>query len=1499
MRIKDCKSNKENKINIDLLVDNLINKKTKNNQFFSLKKSNYIKIIKDFFKKKTTKRIISGFILILVLFALWASSINSLYGDVGSDIIVSLEPRAVYNGELIQINVSIPSYYHISSLTADMGGQETVELILLDNSSDYYFWTGNWIVQNISPGYHIARIFGEDIENISYSLSVEWKVLDLVDNSNQTDFIEPGGNDSIQPSIEPDMNDTFNETEILPDLNDTFINISELIEKSEFGIAEKPINDKFEPSKEIIEERTIYSKTFREDFSINKKVISIGPIHYLDDKGNLKDIDTNFIISNYLNYDYEVTKGFYKIKLKKDVSSKDLLEYCFGDSYIKIEILDLDWINNNGEKILISMPNHVGGIVYGNKVIYSNAFGDGIDVEFLYHPQYFGKHLIINSLDNLPQVNNNMNSYLEFNFKMSISDNLDVFIDSQRIDNSEISTSKIVEFRDKNTGKTKFFFNEPYCIDSQGNTNPVILLLRKNGSEIIISKHIDKTWLEAAVYPVIIDPVSTIYLEGDIYDMYDQDGTNVDNDVDVQIGRSGASHWDGYWAFPISSDIITGTINSVTFTGYVSSNDIDKNPNLYGLQQEDCPALEGAAAPNTWTRTTASYAWALMGAGTGSKKTGDIKTVFNEWISDYTHSSAPDRFGIVIDDTVAGNNREVFFYDYSHASYNSHTYLTINYIDRDWDPPVPDPLTWVTEPYNASSSSITMIATTPTDNTTPIAYYFNETTGASGGTDSGWQASATYTDIGLSENTQYGYEVKARDSNSTPNEGNYSTPVSYEYTSVDPPTDNELTFLIGTTWINASVAQPPNPTSSSTGSYFNWVTGGANNSGWQTGIYYHNRTGLTENTQYGVQVRYRNGDADASFYNPTEKTNYTYCEPPTDGEFTIDGYHNSWINMSVAQPNNPTTGITAAYFECVTGGASSSGWLTNSVSGRYYYNATGLSSSTTYGFRVKYRNADGVETTYTSEKQQLTNPPDPPIVTTNESTGVEETNATLWGYLNDDGNGITYCGFYIDTISGGTSTNNSVGIITKGSIFSNNSIGLTQGQLYYFRAWANNSAGFSDGSELTFLTKPDPPNSFIAQVNNSNLIYLEWQKVNGANKTYIERNTTSSWALGQGTTIYNNSGINYEDNGLTPGTTYYYQAWSYTNWTYDSTTLYKWSDNNASAYNHTNAPPTITTEVPINESTDINLIPETRITINDIEGSPMMITWYSNSSGTWQIFGINNSVGNGTYYQTNSNFSSSGTTYWWNVSVYDEVDINNSGIFHFTTSYQPSLSNPGPSNNSITQYTTPICNVTVSDADGGTVTIRFYENTTGSWVLQQTNSSVDVTNPANVVWNNYSNAIQDYTTYWWMVNVSDGKGCYAEEIYHFTTANTSIEVIPSAWDQGVLLVGSSNETTGFYFNLTNNGDVPLYIQIKASNATNATTGGKWILNATSGYDNFTLQYNKSGVGIWTTINLTYDLFSSYLDIGSWQTFDLKLIMATLSSNDDSLSMDLTFRSIKA
>jgi len=89
----------------------------------------------------------------------------------------------------------------------------------------------------------------------------------------------------------------------------------------------------------------------------------------------------------------------------------------------------------------------------------------------------------------------------------------------------------------------------------------------------------------------------------------------------------------------------------------------------------------------------------------------------------------------------------------------------------DVDPPTPDPMTWATVPYATGPTSIAMVATTASDSSPPVEYYFDCTT--AGGHDSGWQTSTSYEDTGLQCETQYTYRVQARDS--VPNTGSFST----------------------------------------------------------------------------------------------------------------------------------------------------------------------------------------------------------------------------------------------------------------------------------------------------------------------------------------------------------------------------------------------------------------------------------------------------------------------------------------------------------------------------------------------------------------------------------------------------------------------------------------------------------------------------------------------------------------------------------------------------
>lgn len=95
-------------------------------------------------------------------------------------------------------------------------------------------------------------------------------------------------------------------------------------------------------------------------------------------------------------------------------------------------------------------------------------------------------------------------------------------------------------------------------------------------------------------------------------------------------------------------------------------------------------------------------------------------------------------------------------------------------LSPDLTAPSPDPMRFASPPSSLGATSLTMTATTATDPSGPVVYFFNCTT--PGGHDSGWQADPTYTDNGLSTGVSHTYRVKARDA--VGNETGYSDPAS-------------------------------------------------------------------------------------------------------------------------------------------------------------------------------------------------------------------------------------------------------------------------------------------------------------------------------------------------------------------------------------------------------------------------------------------------------------------------------------------------------------------------------------------------------------------------------------------------------------------------------------------------------------------------------------------------------------------------------------------------
>ena len=192
----------------------------------------------------------------------------------------------------------------------------------------------------------------------------------------------------------------------------------------------------------------------------------------------------------------------------------------------------------------------------------------------------------------------------------------------------------------------------------------------------------------------------------------------------------------------------------------------------------------------------------------------------------------------------------------------------------------------------------------------------------------------------------------------------------------------------------------------------------------------------------------------------------------------------------------------------------------------------------------------------------------------------------------------------------------------------------------------------------------------------------------------------------------------------------------------------------------------------------------------------------------------------------------------------------------------------------------------------------YYLEIISGWMEWQNTSNPDEGSP--YYWNfNFPNSTGYYQFY--SIGQKDGNTedapASADAICYYSNINISFSVIPETWNQGTKTIGTTNETENFYFNLTNDGNTAIDVQIKATNATNSTTGAEWILNASVDYNKYALQFNRSDTGTWTTINTSYDTFKENILVSGYQTFDLKIFFATSSSKHDPLEITVTFKSV--
>jgi uncharacterized protein (TIGR02145 family) len=138
--------------------------------------------------------------------------------------------------------------------------------------------------------------------------------------------------------------------------------------------------------------------------------------------------------------------------------------------------------------------------------------------------------------------------------------------------------------------------------------------------------------------------------------------------------------------------------------------------------------------------------------------------------------------------------------------------------------------------------------------------------------------------------------------------------------------------------------------------------------------------------------------------------------------------------------------------------------------GMFTSSITGLIPGTTYYVRAYATNSEG--TAYGSEVSFSSNPVLPATLTTATVTSVTQTTAVSGGNILSDGGGaITARGVCWGTATAPLATGLHTTETGTTGTFTSNLTGLASNTKYYYKAYANNSAGIAYGDEKSFTTE--------------------------------------------------------------------------------------------------------------------------------------------------------------------------------------------------------------------------------------------------------------------------------------------------------------------------------------------------------------------------------------------------------------------------------------------
>jgi hypothetical protein len=300
----------------------------------------------------------------------------------------------------------------------------------------------------------------------------------------------------------------------------------------------------------------------------------------------------------------------YQVHARDVLNAGDTVEWAKGGQTVTLQPLALNWVNNlTDSRQQITQPGAVTATADDATLTWTNGYGAGRHFRYTAHPTRLVKEFILDSADVLPAPEAWLggNEYLEIEFILKSSAGVILYAEGAAWDKkTKTTTARAITFRN-GSGETLWEFAAPAATDSEGDTAGGLLQLRRQGGTHYVTVRFPKAWLDAAAYPVALDP-TLLDVQPDAsagVDTYVYRGlptTNYGTATQMELAAAGDYYRQGLVKFDLS-DLEDASITSATLTLYVST--------TYEWDPQPIHLHRILAANAGWTETGAKWDYSV------------------------------------------------------------------------------------------------------------------------------------------------------------------------------------------------------------------------------------------------------------------------------------------------------------------------------------------------------------------------------------------------------------------------------------------------------------------------------------------------------------------------------------------------------------------------------------------------------------------------------------------------------------------------------------------------------------------------------------------------------------------------------------------------------------------------------------------------------------------------------------------------------------------------